>query len=169
MALREIRQEGDEILKKRAREVKEINQSILTLLDDMMETLIQKDGVGIAAPQLGVLKRVAVVSYEDETYEMINPVIVSEEGKQNCNEACLSVPGRCGDVERPFRLTVKATNRHGEEYTFTVEDFMASVVSHELDHLDGILFLDRATSVQFLNDSQMERRRRARRKRLKKK
>jgi len=168
MGLRVIRQEGDDILKKKAREVKEINTSILTLLDDMMETLKEKDGVGIAAPQLGVLKRVAVIAHEDDVYEMINPVIVDEEGNQVCNEACLSVPGRCGDVDRPMKVTVKATNREGAEYTVTVDDFMSSVFCHELDHLDGVLFLDKAKNVQFLNEEQMERRKRARRKRLKK-
>ena len=168
MGLRVVRQEGDDILKKKAREVKEINDSIITLLDDMMETLKEKDGVGIAAPQLGVLKRVAIVAHEDDVYEMINPVIMNEEGNQVCNEACLSVPGRCGDVDRPMKVTVKAMNRDGTEYTVTVDEFMSSVFCHELDHLDGILFLDKAKNVQFLNDEQMERRRRARRKRLKK-
>ena len=169
MALRQIRKEGDDILKKKARPVKEINANIIALLDDMMETLIEKDGVGIAAPQVGVLKRVAIVSHEDETYELINPEILEMEGSQICNEACLSVPGRSGDIDRPFKMTVKALNRDGEEYTVTVDDFLASVFSHEIDHLEGILFLDKATSVQFLNQEQMDERRKARRKRAEKK
>ena len=164
MALRQIRKEGDEILTKRAREVKEINESIISLLDDMMATLEEKDGVGIAAPQVGVLKRVALIAHEDDVYELINPEIIEMEGSQICNEACLSVPGRCGDIDRPMKITVKATNRHGEEYTVTVDDFLASVFSHELDHLDGILFLDKATNIQFISPEQLEKRKRRRRK-----
>jgi len=169
MGLRVIRQEGDDILKKRCRPVREINANVISLLDDMMETLKDKDGVGIAAPQVGVLKRVAIVSHDDETYELINPEIVHEDGLQVCNEACLSVPGRCGDLDRPWVVTVKALNRSGEEYTVTVDDFLASVFCHELDHLDGLLFLDKAKSVQFLDQEQMEERKRMRRRRLKKK
>lgn len=168
MGLRVIRQEGDDILQKKARVVKEITPSIIELLDDMMETLKEKDGVGIAAPQIGILKRVALISHEDETYELINPEIIDEEDTQVCNEACLSVPGRCGDIDRPMKITVKATNRLGEEYTVTVDDFMASVFAHELDHLDGVLFVEKARNLQYLSPEQMDQRRRARRRRAKK-
>ena len=165
MGLRQIRQEGDEILKKVAKPVREINANILALLDDMLETLEEKDGVGIAAPQIGALKRVAVVWHEEDLYEMINPEILETEGNQVCNEACLSVPGRCGDIDRPMKVTVKALNREGEEFTVTVDDFLASVFCHELDHLDGIIFLDKARNIQFLNQEQLEQRKRARRNR----
>ena len=154
MGLRQIRQEGDEILKKKSKPVKEITPAIIAILDDMIETLRDKDGIGLAAPQVGFLKRIAIVEFEEELYEMINPEIIETRGEQVCNEACLSVPGRCGDIVRPKKLTVKASNRNGEEYTVTVDDFLASAFSHELDHLDGILFLDTATNIQFFDPAQ---------------
>ena len=165
MALRQIRREGDEILAKKARPVKEINETIFSLLDDMMETLEEKDGVGIAAPQVGVLKRVALIAHENEVFELINPEILEVEGNQVCNEACLSVPGRCGDVDRPTKMVIKATNRQGEEYTVETDEFLSSVFSHELDHLDGVLFLDKATNIQFITPDQLEERRRFRKNR----
>ena len=168
MALLTIRQEGDDMLKKKSKPVKVITPDIVSLLDDMLETLNAKDGVGIAAPQVGKLKRIAVVSHEDDLYELINPEIVEIDGNQVCNEACLSVPGRCGDIDRPFKVTVKATNREGEEYTVTVDDFLASVFCHELDHLDGVLFLDKATNIKLINEEQMAERRRNRKRRWKK-
>lgn len=163
MAIRQIRKEGDEILSKKAKPVKEITPNIIALLDDMKETLTAIDGVGLAAPQIGMLKRVALVSHEDETYELINPEVIETEGDQVCNEACLSVPGRSGDIKRPFKITVKALNREGEEYTVTVDDFMASVFCHELDHLDGKLFLENATNIQFITEEQLAERKRERR------
>ena len=162
MALRQIRKEGDEILRKNARTVKEITPAILTLLDDMAETLHSVDGVGLAAPQVGVLRRVVVVEHEDEFYEMINPEIIEREGTQTSNEACLSVPGQCGNIERPMKVVVKAQNRHGEEFTVEGEEFMASVFCHELDHLDGILYIDNATNIETLTEEKMEKRRQER-------
>jgi len=167
MALLQIRLEGDEMLKKKSKPVKEITPDIHALLDDMLETLKSRDGVGIAAPQVGKLKRIAVISHEDELYELINPEIVEIDGNQVCNEACLSVPGRCGDIDRPFKVTVKALNREGEYYDITVDDFLASVFCHELDHLDGVLFLDKATNVQMINQEQMDERKRNRRRKKK--
>ena len=158
MALRQVRQQGDDILGKKAKPVKEITPAILALLDDMKETMDAKEGVGIAAPQVGMLKRMALVAFEEEFYELINPEIVETEGSQVSNEACLSVAGLCGDVERPMKVTVKATDRHGEEYAVTMEDFMATVVCHELDHLDGVLFTDIATNVKPLDDEEREER-----------
>jgi len=148
MGLRQLRTEGDEILRKKAKPVKEINEKIIALLDDMRETLIEKNGVGLAAPQVGVLKRVAIVEYEDDFYELINPVIIASEDTQTCDEACLSVPGYHGDIERPLSITVEAMNRDGETFTVTVEEYLASVFCHELDHLDGVLYLDKATNVR---------------------
>jgi len=165
MGLRQLRKEDDEILRKKARPIKEINANVLALLDDMMETLVALDGVGLAAPQIGVLKRVAVVAHEDEVYELINPEIVATDGSQICNEACLSVPGRCGDIERPMEVTVKALNRDGEEFTVVVDDFMASVFCHEIDHLDGVLFVDNATNMRFIDDEEVQQRKKARRRR----
>ena len=149
MGLRQLRLEGDEILRKKAKPVKEITAGTLTLLDDMWETLNATNGVGLAAPQVGVLRRVAIIDVDEETrYEMINPVITSQEGTQNSDEACLSVPGYHGDVERPLCITVEALDRNGESFTVVAEEYLASVFCHELDHLDGILYLDKASSVQ---------------------
>jgi len=148
MALRQLRVDGDAILRKKSKPVKNIDEKILALLDDMRDTLQSKNGVGLAAPQIGVLKRVAVVENEDNFYEMINPVILESEGTQTCDEACLSVPGYHGDIERPMKIIVEAQNRDGEVYTVTVEEYLASVFCHELDHLDGVLYLDRATNVR---------------------
>jgi peptide deformylase len=166
MARRQVRKEGDEILKKKCKPVKEINPTIIELLDDMKQTLTELDAVGIAAPQVGTLRRIVVIDFEDEIYEMINPEILVSEGNQVCSEACLSVPGRCGDVERPFNITVKAQNREGEEYTVHADDFLTSVMCHEIDHLDGILFLDKAKNIQMINEEQMRARKRARKKRI---
>jgi peptide deformylase len=166
MAKRQIRKEGDDILKKKCKFVKEVNPAIVELLDDMKQTLRELDAVGIAAPQIGTLKRICVIEFEDELYELINPEIIKSEGTQRCNEACLSVPGRCGDVERPFNITVKATNREGEEYEVKADDFLTSVMCHEIDHLDGVLFLDKASNIQMINEEQMRARKRARKKRI---
>ena len=162
MALLQLRQDGDEMLKRKAKTVKEITPEIHALLDDMLETLNAKEGVGLAAPQVGKLKRIAIVSHDDELFEMINPEIIETEGTQVSNEACLSVPGRCGDVDRPYSMTVRALDRHGVEYTVTVDDYLASVFSHELDHLDGVVFLDKATNIKLVDQEQMEERRRNR-------
>ena len=165
MGLKQIRIQGDNILTKRAKPVKEITPDILTLLDDMKETMEKTDGVGIAAPQVGMLKRIAVIAHEDEFYELINPEILEASGSQICNEACLSVNGLCGDVDRPTTLKVRATNRNGEAFIVEATDFMASVFSHELDHLDGILFVDKATNLKPIDDEEREDRRHARRRR----
>jgi len=164
MGLKQLRFEGDDILKKKAKPVKEITPSTLQLLDDMKETLDAKEGVGIAAPQVGILRRIAIVAHEDEYYELINPEIIESEGSQMCNEACLSVHGLCGDIERPMKVVIKATDRNGEEYTVTGEEFMASVFCHELDHLDGVLFLEKATNIRPLDEEERKERRRQRRK-----
>jgi len=166
LGLRQVRKEGDEILKKKCKIVKEVNQSIIELLDDMKQTLRELDAVGIAAPQIGTLKRICVVEFEEELYEMINPEIIESDGNQRCNEACLSVPGRCGDVERPLEIVVKALNRDGEEYMIEADDFLTSVLCHEIDHLDGVLFIDKATNIQMINEEQMKARKRARKQRI---
>jgi len=148
MAIRQVRQIGDDILAKKTRIVKEITPNIIELLDDMRDTLYERNGVGIAAPQVGVLRRIAIVEHEDDFYELINPEIIACEGSQICTEACLSVLGKQGDIERPMSITVKAMNRNGEEYTVEAEGYMTSVFCHEIDHLDGVLYIDKATSIQ---------------------
>jgi len=166
MGLKQIRQRGDDILGKKAKLVAEITPKILDLLDDMKQTLEANDGVGIAAPQVGILRRIALVSHDDQFYEMVNPEIIEREGEQLCNEACLSVPNLCGDIMRPFKVVIKATNRHGEEYTVTGEEQMASILCHELDHLDGVLFIDSATNIRPLDEEELRERKRYRRKRI---
>jgi len=164
MGLRQIRQKDDAILGKKAKPVTEITPAILALLDDMKQTMDHHDGVGIAAPQVGMLKRIALVSHEEAFYELINPEILAQEGQQDSNEACLSVAGLCGDVVRPKKVTVKAQDRNGNEFTVEAEDFMATVFCHEIDHLNGVLFTDTATNIQPLDAEKREERKRKREK-----
>ena len=150
MALREIRTEGDEILRKKSREIEKIDDKILELLDDMYDTLKNsEDGVGLAAPQVGILKRAIVVDLSEEggegPYKLINPKIIKAKGEQICREGCLSVPGVLGDVIRPSEVVVEALNEKGEEVKIKAKDILAVVLCHEIDHLDGILFIDKAT------------------------
>ena len=147
MAILNIVKEGDETLRKRCRPVTEITPRIIRLLDDMVETLKDADGAGLAAPQVGILRRIAVCDTENGIVELINPEIVEVEGKQNELEGCLSVPGIWGITDRPKKVTVKATDRHGKEFTVTGEDLDARCFCHELDHLDGVLFTDKAVHI----------------------
>ena len=144
MAKLQIRKVGDEVLRKTCRPVEEITPRILTLLDDMIDTMHAANGVGLAAPQVGILRRIAVVEVEEgEIFELINPKIIARAGEQEGAEGCLSVPGRYGLVKRPQHVTVRATNRHGEEYEVTAHDFLARAFCHEIDHLDGQLYIDK--------------------------
>lgn len=154
MAIRNIRKEGDEILRKRAREVTEINDNILILLDDMADTMYEANGAGLAAPQVGVLRRVVVIDIGEGLVELINPVIKEQSGKQITLEGCLSIPGVWGEVERPAKVVVEALNRHGENITIEGEGFMAQALCHEIDHLDGILFTDKA--IRFIDEEELE-------------
>jgi len=151
MALRTIRLKGDEILKKKSKPVVEINEKILTLLDDMQETMFEMDGVGIAAPQVGALRRVVIIDAaiargeeEPDIIELINPEIIKREGRQINVEACLSLPNEQHYVERPERVTVRALDRNGILKEYEGEGFLAVVFCHEIDHLDGIVFTDKA-------------------------
>jgi len=146
MALRNIRTMGDEVLGKKCKVVDKIDEKIFTLLDDMAETMEYANGVGLAAPQVGILKRIVVIKPEEELIEMINPEIVSvSDDTVNDTEGCLSVPGQWGYVERPREVTVKYTDRCGKECTRTGEGLFARAVCHELDHLDGHLFVEKVT------------------------
>ena len=146
MAKLQIRKVGDEILRKVCRPVDEITPRILTLLDDMLETMRAANGVGLAGPQVGVLRRIAVVEVEEgKVYELINPRIIATAGEQEDAEGCLSVPGRYGLVVRPKHVTVRATNRKGEEYEIRAHDFLARALCHEIDHLDGHLYTEKVT------------------------
>ena len=144
MALRTIRKYGDELLRKKSRKVDIIDERILTLLKDMEETMHAADGVGLAAPQVGILKRVVVIDIGEGILKLINPEIVETEGTEIDTEGCLSVPGEQGEVERPYKVKVKALNEKGEEIMIEGEGLLARAFCHEIDHLDGILFVDKA-------------------------
>jgi peptide deformylase len=133
----------NEALRKISREVRVINKHIIMLLDDMKETLHTEDGVGLAAPQVGVLRRIAVVEYDEKSYELINPRILSATGELIEEEGCLSVPGVRGPVKRPENITVVYLDRKGKRKKVEVSGIMARVFCHEIDHLDGILFVDK--------------------------
>ena len=145
MALREIIKFGDDILRKKCREVTNFDEKLAQLLDDMAETLKNADGVGLAAPQVGILRRVVVIDVHDGkgVLELVNPVILRTEGVQTGNEGCLSAPGEWCEVERPMNVVVKAFGRHGKEIEVKGSELLARAVCHEVDHLDGILFIDR--------------------------
>jgi len=178
MALRNIRFDGDELLRKKSKQVTDITKSVEILVQDMLDTMKHHNGVGLAAPQVGILKRIVVIDEEEEEdeeedkkgnnkkkdakngaankngngngggedkiYEMINPEIVDSDGVQTGDEACLSVPGLIGTVDRPEKVTVKFLDRKGMTQTLTAEGRLAIIVSHEIDHLDGVLYKDRA-------------------------
>ena len=144
MAKRLIVKVGDDLLRKRSREVTEFDERLGELLEDMRETMIAADGVGLAAPQVGVLKRAVVISPDGrDFYEFVNPVIVSSSGRQICREGCLSVPGVSGEVERPKKIEVLAYDRNGKRFVLNAEGFLANICCHEFDHLDGVLFIDK--------------------------
>ena len=144
MALRDIvTGRENPTLRKKAREVKSITKRTLTLLDDMRETMHHDDGVGLAAPQVGVLRRIAVIEYEDDYFEIINPVITKQSGEEIEDEGCLSVPGIRGLVKRPYAITVKYMDRDGKDQEIELTDIRARIFCHEIDHLDGVLFVDK--------------------------
>lgn len=147
MAIRNIIQIGDETLRKKCFEVIDFGPKTQQLIDDMRDTLFKADGAGLAAPQVGVLRRIFIVNVDDKYYECINPVIVKQSGKQSGEEGCLSIKGQYGVVERPMKVTVKALDRFGKPFTVKAEGFTARAFCHEYDHLDGILYIDKAISV----------------------
>lgn len=145
MGLRNIRnyQEKDTILRKKSRIVKVIDEKILELLEDMADTMYKEDGVGLAAPQIGILKRLVVIDVGDSLIKLINPVIIEETGEQQGPEGCLSIPGVLGEVIRPQKVRIRAQNEKGEYIELEGEDLLARAFCHELDHLEGILFIDK--------------------------
>ena len=143
MAIREIWEKGDEILYKKCKAVVKFDEKLHILLDDMYETMQSRDGVGLAAPQVGILKRAVVIDVGDGKIELINPEIVEESGEQTGSEGCLSVPGVFGEVTRPNVVTVKAQDRDGKWFKITGKELLARAFCHEIEHLDGKLFLDR--------------------------
>lgn len=144
MAVYKVVLMGDPVLKEKARPVKTVNDSIRKLLDNMRDTLREYDGVGLAAPQIGVSKRAIVIETDDELVELVNPEILEGDGSETAVEGCLSMPQLNGKVERMARVKVKGLNRNGEEVFYDATGLLCRAFQHEIDHLDGILFVDRA-------------------------
>lgn len=152
MALYSIVEKEDKLLRKTSREVPEITPNVLKLMDNMLETMYFANGVGLAAPQVGILKRVVVIDIGEDgpgPLKLINPVILERSGMQNGAEGCLSCPGMVGQVMRSQYVKVKALNPEGEEIIIEAEGFLARAMQHEIDHLDGILFIDLATELEY--------------------
>ncbi len=143
MALRTVRVIGDDVLRKNCREVKEVNERILTLIDDMLDTMYEANGVGLAAPQVGVLKRVVVIDVGEGPIVMVNPVILETSGEQTGDEGCLSLPGKSGVVTRPDYVKAKAFDEEMQEYEIEGTGLLARAICHECDHLNGVLYVDK--------------------------
>lgn len=155
MAVRNILKLGEEGLRKKCRPVDKIEKRLLVLLDDMAETMYAADGCGLAAPQVGILRRVVTIDAGDGLLELINPEIVETEGEKICAEGCLSIPGRRCTVKRPARVVVRALNRKGREFTVEGTGLLAIALCHEIDHLDGVLYIDKM--IEDVTDKQEER------------
>jgi peptide deformylase len=155
MAIRNIRLDGDGILRKKSKSVDVIDKKVITLLKDMAETMVKSDGVGLAAPQVGILKRVVVINTGEGILELINPCVISESGKQLEIEGCLSIPNVFGEVKRPEHIVVEAFNAKGEKVTIEGEELVARALSHEIDHLDGILFTDKV--IRFISEEELRK------------
>ena len=146
MAIRIIREEGDEILKKKSREVEKIDEKVLELIQDMLETMHKLNGVGLAAVQVGVLKRIVVIDIYEEgiaPYILINPEIIETKGEQVVEEGCLSFPNKFAKIVRPKEVTVRALNENGEKIEIKAKDLLAQAICHEVDHLNGEVFIDK--------------------------
>ena len=146
MALRTIREMGDSVLEKKAKIIKDVTPRIRALAEDMLETMYESGGVGLAAPQVGILKRLVVIDIteeRDEPYTMLNPEIIEQDGEQTGYEGCLSVPGKLGVVTRPNRVVVRYNDLDMNEWEMEAEDFLARAICHELDHLDGHLYVEK--------------------------
>ena len=155
MALRKIVTEGDDVLLKKCRTVEKFDSKLHTLLDDMIETLRDSGGVGLAAPQVGIMRRVCVIDIGDGVVEYVNPQIISTEGAHDVVEGCLSSPGEFGIVNRPQKVVAKAFDRNGNEFTIEGEDLFAQAMCHEFDHLDGVLFKSKV--IRMLSPDELER------------
>ena len=152
MAIRNVVQVGDDVLRKKCFAVARFDEKLATLLDDMKDTVRKEEGAGLAAPQVGVLRRAVVIDVEEGLFELVNPVIVQAKGEQIGYEGCLSVRGRRGVVRRPMEVTVEFFDRFGKPQKLTARGFFARAVCHELDHLDGVLYIDKAESVERVRD-----------------
>ena len=145
MAIRVVREDGDEILRKKSKVVEEVNDKIRQILDDMVETMHKYNGVGLAAPQIGLLKRLIVIDLYDDKgpIKLVNPEIIKEKGEQEVEEGCLSFPNKYGKIVRPAQVTVVAWDENGKEVKINAKGLLAQALSHEIDHLNGILFVDK--------------------------
>lgn len=152
MALRTIRELGDNVLRKTGKEVTEITPKVSKLIDDMLETMYDAEGVGLAASQVGILKRIVVIDVGEGPIVLVNPVITETSGEQTGWEGCLSVPGKSGTVTRPDKVTVKAFDRNMKEFTLTGEGLLARAICHECDHLDGIVYVDKVEGRLYDNE-----------------
>ena len=148
MAIRNVVQIGDEVLRGKCQAVDTFDEKLWTLLDDMKDTVKAEKGAGLAAPQVGVLRRVVVVDVDEGYFEFINPVILQQKGEQTGWEGCLSVRGKSGVVSRPMKVKISFQDRKGEKYLLQAKGFFARAICHELDHLDGVLYVDKATHIE---------------------
>lgn len=155
MALRNIVKDGDSILRQKCRPVENFDEKLAVLLDDMAETLGQANGVGLAAPQVGIRRRVVVIDIGEGVMEFINPEFLEQSGEQECVEGCLSYPGEWAITKRPQHVLVRAQNRKGETFELEANDMLADVCCHEFDHLDGVIFKDRM--VRMLTEEELEK------------
>ena len=148
MAIRSVVQVGDEVLRQKCFPVEVFDEKLWALLDDMKDTVKKEEGAGLAAPQVGILRRAVVVDVEEGFFEFVNPEIIAQSGEQNGWEGCLSVRGKQGVVSRPMKVTLRYYDRQGEKHILKAKGFFARAICHELDHLDGVLYIDRATQLQ---------------------
>ena len=147
-------EQDEEALRKKSRPLEVVNQRTRTLLDDLYETMQEANGVGLAAPQVGVLRRVVVIDVGEGRIDLVNPEIIATDGEQEDREGCLSVPEECGIVKRPMTVTVKALDKNGKTFTLTGEGLLARALCHEIDHLDGVIYVDKAS--RMLTPEEME-------------
>lgn len=157
MALRKIRTEEDEILRKKSKEVEKIDDKISELLNDMLETMREAQGLGLAAPQIGILKRMIVVEVEEQAFKLVNPKILSQSGEILDIEGCLSVPEKFGEVKRPSEVIVQALDERGHIVKIDANGLLARALCHEIDHLDGVIFTDKV--VRFIDIEERKKRR----------
>ena len=148
MAIRCVVQVGDDVLRQKCLPVENFDTTLWTLLDDMKDTVKKEQGAGLAGPQVGILRRVAVIDVEEGYFELVNPVITAQKGEQTDWEGCLSVRGKSGVVSRPMKVTLAYQDRFGEKHVIKAKGFFARAICHELDHLDGVLYIDKATRIE---------------------
>ena len=148
MAVKKVVQVGDPVLRRKCEPITEFDEKLWAILEDMRDTVLAEEGAGLAAPQIGLSMRMAVVNVEEGYFEFINPVILQQKGEQSGWEGCLSVRGKSGIVSRPMKVTLSYQDRNGEKHSLKAKGFFARAICHELDHLDGILYIDKASHIE---------------------